>query len=624
MKNNLPPKKQKKGPRRVSNSIISAVLLLLVITLTFSFLITPDVNDEKISINQLVSKINAGEVTHIIARGDELEVTFKDGTEAKTRKEAEAGFSETLTNYGVNKTAFQAVAFEVEDPSGLRFWLSILLPTLIPLIVIIFIFWFIFRQARSGANQAFSFGRSNVKLFSSFKDKVSFKDVAGLKEAKEELNEIVDFLQNPQKYLEIGARIPRGVLMTGPPGTGKTLLARAVAGEAGVPFFHISASEFVEMFVGVGAARTRDAFQTAKKAAPAILFIDEIDAVGRERGAGLGGGHDEREQTLNQILVEMDGFEREAQAIVIAATNRPDVLDKALLRPGRFDRRVFLDLPDIEDREAILKVHTRGKQIAKNIDFRKVAVRTPGFSGADLANLLNEAALLAAKHNRKEVTQDDLFNSIEKVLLGPERRGRIISDQEKKVTAYHEAGHALVGASIKEADPVHKVSIVSRGHAGGYTLNLPVEEVRLKTRKQFLASLAMMMGGYASEKEVFGDISTGASNDLQQASRLARLLVTKFGMSEKIGPISYNGAGDAVFLGRELTMHKDHSEKVASEIDGEIRKLLHAAHKLAVSIIKKRRKVLNAVADALMEKESLEQEAFYEIIGRFKLKPLAV
>jgi len=616
-------RKTAKNPKKLSHNILSAILLLLVITLAFSFFVNPNAEAPVISIDKLVTMINAGKVKKIIVQENNLSVSLNDGTKATAKKESESALSETFKNYGVDPAALRSVSLEIKDPSGFKFWMSVLLPTLLPLIIIIAIFLFIFRQAKSGANQAFSFGRSNIKLFSSFKDKVTFKDVAGLVAAKAELSEIVDFLKNPKKYLEIGARIPRGVLLTGPPGTGKTLLARAVAGEAAVPFFHISASEFVEMFVGVGAARTRDAFKTTKKAAPAILFIDEIDAVGRERGTGLGGGHDEREQTLNQILVEMDGFEQESQVIVIAATNRPDILDKALLRPGRFDRSVVLDIPDIKDREEILKVHARGKKIANGVDFKKVAIRTPGFSGADLANLLNEAALLAAKHNRKTLNQDDLYNSIEKVLLGPERKGLIISDQEKKITAFHEAGHDLISAGLKDADPVHKVSIVSRGHAGGYTLNLPIEETRLKTKKQFLANITVMMGGYASEKEVFKDISTGASNDLQQASRLARLLVTKFGMSEKIGPISYNGSSDAVFLGREIAMHKDYSEKVASEIDNETKKILHKAYELARKIIRTHRKILNKIAAELIKKESLEQDDFYAIIKKFKLKPLA-
>ncbi len=478
-----------------------------------------------------------------------------------------------------------------------------------------------FRQARTGVNQAFNFGRSNLRL-STFKDKVMFKDVAGLKEAKEELIEVVDFLKNPKKFLDLGARIPRGILLMGPPGTGKTLVARAVAGESGVPFFYISASEFVEMFVGVGASRTRDAFMTAKRAAPAILFIDEIDAVGRQRGAGLGGGNDEREQTLNQILVEMDGFDRDTRVIVLAATNRPDILDPALLRPGRFDRRVILDLPDLNDREAILKIHAEGKVLEKNIDLRKVAIRTPGFSGADLANLDERSRHLSPRGvSKKAVGQDDLFEAAEKVILGPERKSRVISQKEKEITAYHEGGHALVAAAVKDADPVQKVSIISRGFAGGYTMKLPTEDQHLKTRKQFLADLAMMMGGYASEKLTFGDVSTGASNDLKEASELARRLVTKYGMSD-LGPITFGKSEELIFLGREITTEKDYSEKVAAEIDAQVHNFLSHAYDIAEKILKSQKPALKKIAETLIQKETLEQEEFYDLLKPFKIKPM--
>ena len=413
-------------------------------------------------------------------------------------------------------------------------------------------------------------------------------------------------------------------MLFGAPGTGKTLLARAVAGEANVPFFHISGSEFVEMFVGVGASRVRDLFQTAKKAGRCIIFIDEIDAVGRERGAGLGGGHDEREQTLNQILVEMDGFEINDERIILAATNRPDVLDSALLRPGRFDRRIILDLPDINDREEILKIHSRGKILAKDINLRKAAERTPGFSGADLSNLMNEAALWAARKDRKEIIQQDIFDSIEKVLLGPERRSRVLSIKEKEIIAYHEAGHALVAASLKNADPIHKVSIVARGRAGGYTLKLPVEETYLRTKSQFMTDLSMMLGGYIAEKTTFGDISTGASNDLQNASELARKLVTKFGMSEKLGPITYGKTEELVFLGREITAGKNYSEKIAGEIDKEVKTLIDKAFEIAKKIIISRKHVLKAIAQKLIEKETLEREEFDNLIKGFKLKPIVI
>ncbi len=609
--------------RSFSRNLIWAIATLLLVSVLFSFLLTPPKDEAQFSITELVSQINAGTVKSIVVKGNDLEITLADDSRAVAKKEFEAGLSETLKNYNVDQQALSQVSLEVSEESGLRFWLSLLLPSLLPLLILLGFFWFMFRGAKQGANQVFTFGRSNIKLFTGGKHREIFKDVAGLREAKQELYEVVDFLKNPKKFLDMGAKIPRGVLLMGAPGSGKTLLVRATAGESGVPFFHISASEFVEMFVGVGASRIRDAFDTAKRHAPSILFIDEIDAVGRQRGAGLGGGHDEREQTLNQILVEMDGFERESKVIVIAATNRPDILDSALLRPGRFDRHVILDLPDIEDRLSILKIHSRNKPLQKDVDLRKVAVRTPGFSGADLENLLNEAAILAARENKKIISQNHLFEATEKVLLGPERKGRVISVKEKKVTAYHEAGHAVVAASLKDADPVHKVSIVSRGQAGGYTLKLPTEENRLRTKTQFLTDLAVMLGGYASEQLVFKDISTGPSNDLKEATALSRRLVTKYGMSP-IGPITFDGSDEAVFLGRELHTERRTSEAMASQVDNEVSKFLAAAYTLAKKIVSSRRRVLDAVAKALLEKETLEQEEFNAIIKPFALKPLAV
>jgi len=600
-----------------------AIVTLIVVSLIFSMFLSPEKPPEKLSLNQLAQKISSGEVTQVKVNGDDLSIVLKGGVNAVSKKETEAGLTETLKNLGIAPEKLDRVQISVESQSGWQFWAGILIPTLLPLIIIGFIFWMMFRQARTGVNQAFSFGRSNLRL-STFKERITFKDVAGLKEVKEELVEVVDFLKNPKKFLDLGARIPRGILLMGLPGTGKTLMARAVAGESNVPFFYISASEFVEMFVGVGASRTRDAFMTAKRASPSILFIDEIDAVGRQRGAGLGGGNDEREQTLNQILVELDGFDRDTRVIVLAATNRPDVLDPALLRPGRFDRRVVLDLPDINDREAILKIHAQGKALAKDVDLRKVAVRTPGFSGADLANIMNEGAILAARKNEKLISQEDFYEAIEKVMLGPERKGRVISVKEKEITAYHEGGHALVAASLKDADPIHKVSIVSRGITGGYTMKLPIEEQRLRTRKQFLTDLATLMGGYASEKLIFGDISTGASNDIKVASDLARKLVTKYGMSESLGPQAFGSTEELVFLGREITTEKNYSEKLAAEIDREIRGLISRAYEAAEKILKSRRNVLKKIAETLIEKETLEQEEFYGILKPFKLKLVAV
>lgn len=600
--------------------IARVVVALLALALLASFIYETREKTAAINMTELAQKVAAGEVTKIVVSGDNLEIELKNAEKLISKKETETGLTETLVNYGVNPEQLKGVGIESKEQSGVSFWLSIILPALLPLIFIVAIFWFLIRQAKTGVNQAFTFGRANVHLFGGQREKITFADVAGLKEAKKELEEIVDFLKEPKKYIEMGAKIPRGVLLMGPPGTGKTLLARAVAGESGVPFFHISASEFVEMFVGVGAARTRDAFATAKKAAPSILFVDEIDAVGRERGAGMGGGHDEREQTLNQILVEMDGFDQGTRVIVLAATNRPDVLDPALLRPGRFDRRVVLDLPDIKEREEILKIHAKGKPLAKDVDFSRVAARTPGFSGADLANLVNEAAILAVQEKHTEVGQLQLYESIEKVILGPARRSRLVSDKEKEITAYHEAGHALVAAGLKDADPISKVSIIARGQAGGYTINLPLEDRRLVTKSQFLADLAMMLGGYASEKIIFKEITTGASNDLKQASTLARRLVTRYGMSEKMGPLTFGKTEDLIFLGREITTEKNYSEEVAAEIDREVRSFIDNAYRKAVQIVTKNKAALKAIAKALVEKEVLEQEEFYALIKPFKLK----
>lgn len=610
--------------KSLSLNIFWSIATLVIIATAFSLVFENTGTSDVLSLDQLVGKINAGEVKKIIVNGGILEVTLKDDKQATAKKETDTGITDTLRNYGVDTVALQKVSLEVQDESGFRFWAGILIPTLLPLLIIGGIFWFMFRQARGGMNQAFTFGKANVKMFASFKDRVLFKDVAGLKEAKNELEEVVDFLKNPKKFLDIGAKIPRGVLLMGPPGTGKTLLARSVAGESNVPFFHMSASEFVEMFVGVGASRVRDLFDVAKRASPAIIFIDEIDAVGRERGAGLGGGHDEREQTLNQILVEMDGFERDTRVIVMAATNRPDILDSALLRPGRFDRRVFLDLPDINDREAILRIHAQGKLLTQDVDLRRVAVRTPGFSGADLANLINEAAIFAARKNQKTINQLDILDSIEKVMLGPERKGRAISDNEKKITAYHEAGHALVAASLKDADPVQKVSIISRGRAGGYTLKLPLEEQRLKTKRQFLADLSVALGGYVSEETTFGDVTTGSSNDIKEASEMARRLVTQYGMSKKLGPITFGKSDDMIFLGHEITNQKNYSENMALQIDEEVSSFMKYALDTAKKIIVSRKKVLQRLAEELIKKESLEHEDFYNLLKPFNLKPVTI
>lgn len=609
-----------------SKNILAIVFILFAIAIGFSMIaeLPHGQKSQAVSLSELATHINEGHIVRLVIEGNTITATKDDKSIVKTTKESEAGITATLTNYGVSSEALRAINIEIKEPTGFQVWMGILVPMLLPVLLILAIFWFMFRQAKGGVNQAFSFGRANIKMFQPFKDKVTFKDVAGLKEAKQELLEVVDFLKSPKKYLDMGARIPRGVLMLGSPGTGKTLLARAVAGESGVPFFHMSGSEFVEMFVGVGSSRVRDLFETAKKTAPCIIFIDEIDAIGRERGAGLGGGHDEREQTLNQILVEMDGFERDTNVIVIAATNRPDVLDAALLRPGRFDRRVMLDLPDINDREAILKIHAKGKPLDKGVDLKTVAVRTPGFSGADLANLLNEAAIFTARETRKFITQDDILNSIEKVILGPARKSRAISKKEKEITAYHEAGHALVAANMKHADPVHKISIISRGMAGGYTLKLPSEDRHLKTKSQFMAELAVAFGGYAAESLIYKDISTGSSNDIRQATDIARRAITHFGMSEKLGPRTFGKSHEMIFLGREITAEKDYSEKIGEMIDDEVDKLIAKALLAAKKTLTTHRDALEAIAKALIEKETLEQDEFYNIIKSFNLKPIAI
>ena len=606
----------------LSKNIAWAVGIFLAIAILFSVVYKETKQPIQMTLDQVATKINANEVSAITVSGEDVSLDLKNGDKGIFKKEAETGLTETLKNYGVSPESLQQVHFSIEQESGFHYWMALLLPVLLPILFIGIIFFFMFRQAKGGANQAFMFGKAKLKMFTPFKGTVSFDDVAGLKEAKQELMEVVDFLKNPKKYLEMGAKIPRGVLLLGAPGCGKTLLARAVAGQAGVPFFHISASEFVEMFVGVGASRTRDAFETAKKAAPSILLIDEIDAVGRERGAGVGGGHDEREQTLNQILVEMDGFDKDTNVIVLAATNRPDILDAALLRAGRFDRRVIVDLPTIEDREAILKIHGRGKPLAKGVDLKQIAVRTPGFSGADLENIMNEAAILAARKNEKAIVQADLYEAVEKVLLGPERKSKALSQKEKEITAYHEAGHALIASSLKDADPVHKISIVARGHAGGYTLKLPTEEVFLKTKKQFLAEIATLFGGFVAEQLQFGDTSTGASNDLQRASEMARRLVTKYGMSDKLGPQTFGKTQELVFLGKEIAHEKDYSEKTAAEIDAEVKSFIDRAFQVAKKIVSTRKNALEAIAKRLMEKETIEKEEFDVLLKDLKVKKI--
>jgi len=556
------------------------IIIFIFIFLTFAAILSlfnPELTKpEEIDISKLIQMINNQEIKEVVVSGNKLKITGMDDKPYITYKEANDSFSKLMNNYGVNKENLERIKVSVKEESGLSFWLVNLLPFLIPFLLIAGFIWFTMRKVQGSNTKALSFGQSTARE-ANLKDKknrITFKDVAGVKEAKIELEEIVDFLKNPKKFIDIGARIPKGVLIVGPPGTGKTLLAKAVAGEANVPFFNISGSEFVEMFVGVGASRVRDLFKKAKKNAPCIIFIDEIDAVGRQRGAGLGGSHDEREQTLNQILVEMDGFETGDNVIVIAATNRPDILDPALLRPGRFDRRVILDMPDINGREAILKVHARKKPLDKSVDLRKIAERTPGFSGADLANLLNEAAILAARRNKKEISLNECLESIEKVMLGPERKSRVLSQKEKEITAYHEAGHALVAHLLPNTDPVQKVSIVSRGMAAGYTIKLPKKDKNIHTRSEFLDDIAVLLAGFACEKEIFNEITTGASNDLKKATDLAKKIITRFGMSERLGPRTFGHQEELIFLGKEIHEQKDYSEKVAQKIDEEISRII--------------------------------------------------
>jgi len=573
--------------------------------------------EEKISIETMVQQIHNEEVKEIIVQGDTLHITLKkDDKKEILHKEPSESLSTLLKNYNVDTEKLKKASVEVKDQASL-FWFNAFITFVLPFAILAFFIYMMVRQVQGANNRAMMFGSSKARRFDG-KDKkntITFKDFAGAKESKEELQEIIEFLKDPKKFTDLGARIPKGVMLVGAPGTGKTLLAKAVAGEAEAPFFHVSGSEFIEMFVGVGASRVRDLFAQAKKAAPSIIFIDEIDAVGRQRGAGLGGSHDEREQTLNQILVELDGFEPSANVIVIAATNRPDVLDPALLRPGRFDRRVVIDLPNINDREEILVVHANNKPLSQNVSLRRVAERTPGFSGADLSNLLNEAAILVARQNRKELTLEDILISIEKVLLGPERKSQMMSEKEKKITAYHEAGHALISHTLPDAPPVQKVSIISRGQAAGYTLNMPTEDKHFKTKTEFASELAVLLGGYMAEQIFFGDVTTGASSDLKKATRLARKLVTEYGMSEQLGQRTFGERDDLIFLGKELAEHRDYSDKTAELIDREIAGFIETARKKAEDIIRSSREKMENVVTLLLEKETLEREEFELAVG---------
>ena len=594
-----------------------ALAVFLLISGLFVLYSSPNEKPEDVSLSELAIQINEGKVKEITVDRDKLEIKTTEDKLEKSTKEREAGLTETLKNYGVDQEKFKNIKITIKDDSSSSFWMGAILPFLLPFILIAAFIWFMFRQAQRGNSQALSFGNSKARMTDpkDKKGRTTFKNVAGAKESKEELGEIVEFLKTPKKFLKLGAKIPKGVLLLGPPGTGKTLIAKAVAGEANVPFFNISGSEFVEMFVGVGASRVRDLFKQAKKNAPAIVFIDEIDAVGRHRGAGLGGGHDEREQTLNQILVEMDGFDTNTNVIIIAATNRPDVLDPALLRPGRFDRRVTMDLPDIEERIEILKIHSKNKPLTEKVNIRTIAERTSGFSGADLSNLVNEAAILSARRNKKVIGTDELAESIEKVILGPERRSRRIDKEEKEIIAYHEAGHALIGATLPKSDPVQKISIISRGQAGGYTLSAPSKDKRLLPKSYFIDELSVFLGGYISEKLKYGEVTTGASNDLDRATTMARNLVTRYGMSE-LGPRTFGHKEEIVFLGKEMHEEKNYSEQTAENIDTQVSKFIENAYQVTEKILQDKKEALDKLVKALVEKETIEQKEFYQIIGK--------
>jgi cell division protease FtsH len=599
-----------------NQSYIIYLLLFIAIVAMVYFNIRQQPNSQgPLTISQVAQQVEAGSISRIIVNNDNsLTVISGSGgsIEQTARKEPETTLVSQLLALGVTPEQLAKVTIEVNPPSP---WAGILtLATyIVPVILLGLLFWFIFRQAQGSNNAAMAFGKSKARMFSGEHPTVTFEDVAGVDESKEELKEVVEFLKEPQKFIQLGARIPKGVLLVGPPGTGKTLLAKAVSGEAGVPFFSISGSEFVEMFVGVGASRVRDLFDQAKRHSPCIVFVDEIDAVGRQRGAGLGGSHDEREQTLNQMLVEMDGFDTDTNVIVVAATNRPDILDPALLRPGRFDRRVTLDRPDMRGREAILKVHARGKPFEPEVDLGSIARGTPGFVGADLENLINESAILAARRNKKAIGQLDLEEAIERVVMGPERKSRLISDEEKRIIAYHEAGHAVVVTAIPEADPVQKISIVGRGQAGGVTWFRPEDDRVLTSRKKLIAQLAGALGGRAAEEIVFDDITSGAANDLEQVTRMARSMVTRLGMSNELGSMVYGQKEELIFLGREISEQRDYSEAVAEQIDREVRKLVDEAYDQATKILKKYRGKLDAVANKLLEVETLGRDEFEKI-----------
>lgn len=602
-------------PRNRSTIVYILLFAAIIILIAYNYQQSTSAQ-EALSINELAAQIQSGKVSRIIEDENRLRVVFTDDPKIEqiSHKEPTSTLVEQLKELGVTTEQLspEKIRIEIKPPSA---WLGVVtaLGYILPFLILGGAFWFIFRQAQGSNNAAMSFGKSRARMFTGDQPTVTFDDVAGVDEAKEELYEVVEFLREPEKFIILGARIPKGVLLVGPPGTGKTLLAKAVSGEAGVPFFSISGSEFVEMFVGVGASRVRDLFDQAKRHSPCIVFVDEIDAVGRQRGAGLGGSHDEREQTLNQMLVEMDGFDTDTNVIIVAATNRPDILDPALLRPGRFDRRVVLDRPDMRGREAILKVHVKGKPLAPDTDLSVLARSTPGFVGADLENLVNEGAILAARQNKKQIEQADLEEAIERVIAGPERRSRLISEEEKRIVAYHEAGHAIVATVLPNTDPVHKITIVARGMAGGYTMAIPQEDRTLISRSKILDDLAFTLGGRAAEALVFNEITSGAANDLERVTRSARSMVTRLGMSDNLGPMVYGQKEELIFLGREISERRDYSEAVAELIDQEVRRLISEAYERAKSILIQYREKLDEVANKLLELETITREEFEEI-----------
>ena len=601
------------SPRLLRNGFIYLLITVAVLAIFFTLFSDNIGGSQEIPINEVISRSVRGEVQKIEVREDRLTVTTTSGETLTSRKETGASMVDTLRESGVDPTV-SGVAVDVKGASGLGSVFRLLI-NFLPLILFGALLLFFLRRAQGGGSQTFNFGKSRARMFVGNSPAVSFSDVAGVEEAKEELQEVVEFLKVPERFVSLGAKIPKGVLLIGPPGTGKTLLARAVAGEAGVPFLSISGSEFVEMFVGVGASRVRDLFEQAKRNSPCIVFVDEIDAVGRHRGAGLGGGHDEREQTLNQILVEMDGFDVNTNIIIVAATNRPDILDPALLRPGRFDRRVVLDNPDVKGREQILNVHSKGKPLADGIDLERVARQTMGFSGADLANLVNESAILAARRSKTEITEEEFAESIDRVIAGPARKSRVVNDREKEITAYHEAGHALVGYLLPHADAVTKISIVARGQMGGYTRFAPEEERSLITKRELEARIAVAMGGRTAEEIVFEDYTTGASNDLEQATNIARAMVMQLGMSSKLGPRTFGKREELVFLGREISEQQDYSDHFAEEIDEEVRRIIEQAHDTALRELTTHRDKLDRIATYLIKHENAEATDLDALLG---------